>query len=225
MENQTQISKKMWAILIVFGLFGQIAWAVENMYFNLFVYNTIVKDTAVVTLMVQLSGVMATIVTLFAGIFSDKLGNRKHFISIGYIIWGITILIFAFIKKDNTASLFGITETTKIISVTCTIVVVMDCVMTLFGSTANDACFNAWVTDNTDHTNRGKVEGVLSIMPLIAMLIVAGGFGMLVSAIGYDGMFITLGIVVSIVGVLGLFYIKDAPALQKSDSVFYKDLL
>ena len=225
MENQTQISKRMWAILIVFGLFGQIAWSVENMYFNLFVYNTIAKDTAVVTLMVQLSGVMATVVTLFAGIFSDKLGNRKHFISIGYIIWGITILVFAFISKDNTASIFGITETAKVISVTCTIVVVMDCVMTLFGSTANDACFNAWVTDNTDTTNRGKVEGVLSIMPLIAMLIVAGGFGILVSAIGYDGMFITLGLIVSIVGILGLFYIKDSPSLQKSNNVFYKDLI
>ena len=31
------------------------------------------------------SGITATVVTLFAGIFSDKIGNRRHFISIGYI--------------------------------------------------------------------------------------------------------------------------------------------
>ena len=44
----------MWTVLLVFGLIGQIAWSVENMYFNLFVYNTIAKDTFGVTLMVQL---------------------------------------------------------------------------------------------------------------------------------------------------------------------------
>ena len=30
-----------WAALLVFGLFGQIAWVIENMYFNVFLYNTI----------------------------------------------------------------------------------------------------------------------------------------------------------------------------------------
>ena len=223
--EETKITRKAWLILIVFGLIGQIAWAVENMYFNLFVYNTIAKSTQTVTLMVQLSGITATLVTLFAGIFSDKIGNRRHFISIGYIIWGIVIASFAFISTKNTTSLFHIEDVQKAISITCTIVVVMDCVMTLFGSTANDAAFNAWVTDNTDHTNRGKVEGVLSIMPLIALLIVAGGFGIIVDIIGYDGMFIALGVIVTIAGIVGLFTIKDAPTLQKSSDVFYKDLI
>ncbi len=225
MNNQIAISRKMWFILIFFGLFGQIAWSVENMYFNLFVYNTIAKNTEAVTLMVQLSGITATVVTLFAGIFSDKVGNRRMFISIGYIIWGLTIIVFAFISKENTSKLFHITDTAKIISTTCGIVVAMDCVMTLFGSTANDACFNAWVTDNTSTYNRGKVEGVLSVLPLFALLIVAGGFGLVVSAIGYNGMFITLGSIVSIAGVLGLFIIKDSPSLEKSNSVFFSDLI
>ncbi len=224
MEEKT-ISRKMWLILVLFGLIGQIAWAVENMYFNLFVYNTIAKSTSTVTLMVQLSGITATVVTLFAGIFSDKLGNRRHFISIGYIIWGLIIASFAFITTNNVASTFHISDTAKAISVTCSIVVAMDCVMTLFGSTANDAAFNAWVTDNTETSNRGKVEGILSIMPLFALLIVAGGFGMLVSSIGYDGMFIALGVIVTISGIVGIFTIKDSPDLQKSQNVFYKDLI
>ena len=33
-----------WTILIIFGLIGQIAWSVENMYFNVFVFDTIAKD-------------------------------------------------------------------------------------------------------------------------------------------------------------------------------------
>lgn len=225
MENNTLISKKMWFILILFGLIGQIAWAVENMYFNLFVYNTIAKSTETVTLMVQLSGITATIITLLAGIFSDKAGNRRYFISIGYIIWGLIIVSFAFITKENTSKIFNISDTAKIISTTCAIVVAMDCLMTTFGSTANDAAFNAWVTDNTSSSNRGKVEGVLSIMPLFALLIVAGGFGILVSQIGYDGMFIALGSIVVISGIIGIFLIKDNPSLVKSNNVFYKDLI
>ena len=51
-------------------------------------------------------------------------------------------------------------------------VVVLDCVMTFFGSTANDAAFNAYVTDITDSDNRGRVESVLAILPLISMLII-----------------------------------------------------
>ena len=74
-------SRKKWLILLLFGAMGQIAWTVENMYFNLFVYETVAPDLGTVTLMVQLSGVMATVATLFAGVLSDKLGNRRSFIS------------------------------------------------------------------------------------------------------------------------------------------------
>ena len=62
---------------------------------------------------------------------------------------------------------------------------------------------NAWVTDNTHSSFRGKVEGVLSILPLAAMLIVAGGFGMIVEMIGYSMMFLCLGIIIFICGVCG----------------------
>jgi MFS family permease len=96
--------------------------------------------------------------------------------------------------------------------------------MTLFGSTANDAAFNAWVTDNTTAKNRGRIEGVISILPLIAMLIVAGGFGILVSALGYSVLFLLLGIVITACGAAGLFIIKDSPDLLSTGSmkdIFY----
>ena len=38
--------------------------------------------------------------------------------------------------------------------------------MTFFGSTANDAAFNAYITDAIDSGNRGKTESVLAILPL-----------------------------------------------------------
>jgi MFS family permease len=90
--------------------------------------------------------------------------------------------------------------------------------MTLFGSTANDAAFNAWVTDNTKPSYRGSVETILSILPLIALLIVAGGFGILTGSFGYQPVFIGLGFVISLCGVAGIFVFKDSDDIQRSGS-------
>lgn len=221
--NSNKFGSREWLILILFGTIGQIAWAVENMYFNTFVFETISPDLSAITLMVQLSGITATAVTLIAGTLSDKLGNRRAFISWGYIIWGITVAIFGFLSPKLISEIFG-TDINKAVEITLVCVIVGDCVMTLFGSTANDASFNAWVTDNTETVYRGKVEGVLAILPLMAMLIVAGGFGILVGAIGYKTLFLLLGLIISISGVLGIFLIKDSGDLSRSGSmrdIFY----
>ena len=214
--------KQNWWILIVFGLIGQIAWSVENMYFNLFVFETISPNLDAVTLMVQLSGITATVTTLIAGTLSDKTGNRRRFISYGYLIWGVTVALFGALSTDNIAAIFHMEETAAI-AAALTLVIVLDCVMTVFGSTANDAAFNAWVTDNTREEYRGKVEGVLSILPLIAMLIVAGGFGILVSMIGYQALFFGLGAVIAVCGVVGIFTVKDSPTLERKGTL--KDII
>lgn len=221
--NKSKFGRANWMILILFGLIGQIAWSVENMYFNMFVFETVAPNLSAITLMVQLSGVTATVVTLLAGTLSDKVGNRRSFISWGYIIWGVTVSIFGFLSPSLTASLFGVGESYAI-RLTLIFVIVGDCIMTLFGSMANDASFNSWVTDNTHQSYRGTVEGVLSILPLAAMLAVAGGFGVLVEAIGYRTLFLAMGIVISVCGVGGIFIIKDSPALLASGSmkdIFY----
>ena len=221
--NKSVFGKSNWTVLMLFGLVGQIAWSVENMYFNLFVFETVAPSLDTVTLMVQLSGIVATIATLIIGTVSDKIGNRRKFISIGYIIWGVTVALFGYMSPSLTASIFNM-DMAKAVAFTLGAVVVGDCVMTLFGSGANDACFNAWVTDNTKSEYRGTVEGVLSILPLAAMLIVAGGFGILVSAMGYSTLFLILGIVISLCGVVGIFIIKDSGSLCGSGSmkdIFY----
>ena len=224
MESKTSFGKNNWIILILFGLVGQLAWSVENMYFNLFVFDTVAKDLGAITLMVQLSGVMATVATLVAGALSDRVGNRRKFISFGYAIWGVTVAIFGYLSPELTVKLFNV-PMEQAVSITLAAVIIGDCVMTLFGSTANDACFNAWVTDNTRPSFRGTVEGVLAILPLIAMLIVAGGFGILVGLLGgYSTVFLVLGIVISLCGILGIFIIKDSDELEKNGTlkdIFY----
>ena len=92
-----------------------------------------------------------------------------------------------------------------------TLTIVLDCVMTFFGSTANDAAYNAWVTDNTDDTNRGAAEGVNSMMPLVAILAVFGGFMAfdLDEARSWTLIYLIIGGVVTLVGVAGFFLVDD----------------
>ena len=217
-KEKGSFTKSQWSLLIIFGLIGQIAWSVENMYFNVFVFDEVSKSLETITLMVQLSGVVATLATLVAGTLSDKLGNRRSFISFGYAIWGVTVALFGFLTPDLIGKLFSL-GLDKAIPLTLVLVVAGDCIMTLFGSTANDAAFNAWVTDNTESSYRGKVEGVLSILPLAAMLIVAGGFGIIVSMTSYRTVFLILGIIISISGIFGIFFFKDKEGLKKSGSM------
>ena len=216
-----KFSKQNWMLLLLFGIIGQIAWSVENMFFGTFVYETFKEynladgSLGTVTLMVQLSGIVATLATLVAGTLSDKLGNRRSFISIGYIIWGVTVALFGCLTPDIVGAVLA-QPAAKVVGLCLVLFVVGDCVMTLFGSTANDAAFNAWVTDNTKPSYRGYVETVLSILPLVGLLIVAGGIGILTGAFGYTPVFIGLGAVITICGVIGVFLFKDAPTVEKS---------
>lgn len=216
-----KFSKKNWFLLLLFGTIGQIAWSVENMFFGTFVYETFSKydladgSLGTVTLMVQLSGIAATLVTLIAGTLSDKMGNRRSFISIGYIIWGFTVALFGCLTPEIIGTVLA-KPAAQVLSLSMVLFVVGDCVMTLFGSTANDAAFNAWVTDNTKPSYRGYVESVLSILPLVGLLIVAGGIGILTGSFGYTPVFIGLGVIITLCGVLGLFLFKDSPTIEKS---------
>ncbi len=222
LNTDQAFSRSGWLILILFGTIGQLAWSVENMYFNLFVFDTVAPNLDTITLMVQLSGIVATVTTLVAGVISDKIGNRRTFISVGYAIWGVTVALFGCLSPELVGGLFALDEL-RAVSVTLVLVVVGDCVMTVFGSSANDAAFNAWVTDNTHPSFRGKVEGVVAILPLVAMLVVAGGFGILVELVGYRSLFIGLGAVISLSGIVGIFIVKDSPKIKRSGTL--RDIL
>ena len=206
--------------LVIFSLTGQIAWVVENMYFNVFIYKMFNASAADISSMVSASAVAATVTTLLIGALSDKLGKRKLFICGGYILWGISILSFAFIRTDIISALFPMTASASAVGIT--LVIVMDCVMTFFGSSANDACFNAWLTDVTDHTDRGAAEGINAMMPLVAILAVFGGFMSfdLSTPKSWTVIFCIIGLTVIAIGFLGLYLIKD-PKIEVSGNRSY----
>ncbi len=88
--------------MLVFGLMGQVAWVVENMYFNVFIYKMFNASAADISAMVMASAVMAALTTIIMGAVSDKLGKRKAFMSAGYILLGISIIAFAYSKFHST---------------------------------------------------------------------------------------------------------------------------
>ncbi|NLZ31913.1 MAG: MFS transporter, partial [Firmicutes bacterium] len=61
--EHTGLTPRIWAALVIFGLFGQVAWVIENMYFNVFLYNTVSKDSNAIAVMVAASAVTATLTT------------------------------------------------------------------------------------------------------------------------------------------------------------------
>ena len=217
---KTKLSPRFWVVLTLFSLVGQIAWVVENMYLNVFIYKMFRASAADISAMVAASAVAATLTTVFLGALSDKLGRRKLFISGGYLLWGVSILAFCLLRLDLIASI--VPATVSAASVGVTLVIVLDCVMTFFGSTANDAAFNAWLTDSTDETNRGAAEGINAMMPLVAILAVFGGFMAfdLNSPKSWTVIFAVIGAVVLLIGVLGLFLIKEPDITPSKDPYF-----
>ena len=216
-----KLSKKTWTTIILFGLIGQIAWSIENNEFNLFLFNYIGGSTSDIARMVAYSAVAATLTTLIMGTLSDKIGHRKLFLCVGYILWGLSTLAFAFISRDNVARFVS---EEKVLSTTASLVVLMDCVMTFFGSTANDASFNSWVTENTDETNRTNVEGILNTFPLISMLLVAGASNIIIEITGWPIYFIAIGLIVIVCGILGLFFVEDNKTIISDNEGFIKSL-
>lgn len=229
-ESRPPLTKRAWLLIILLSFVGQVAWALENNFFNLFIQDAFNASLSDVALMVSASALTAAATTLLVGAWSDRVGRRKVFIGVGTILWGASIIVFAYLQ---TISFALASSTAAAMAFGVTLTIVFDCVMTFFGSLANDSCFNAWVTDITTDKNRGKVEGVNSAMPLLAMLAVFGGamFLMIVRPDGtvtydYPLFFIIIGCAVILLGVVVLVLMKDsAPERTETGgylaSVFY----
>lgn len=203
------LEKKFWIALVVFGLMGQIAWVVENMYLNVFIYKMFNASAKDIGLMVGASSIAATLTTILIGALSDKVGRRKIFISLGYIMWGISIIAFSFVRMDILTPIVG--NISRAASFGITLVIILDCLMTFFGSSANDAAFNAWLTDHGNDGKRGSIEGINSMMPLLAVLIVFGGFMTLNLDLqsSWNKIFLFIGVIVILIGLLGFILIED----------------
>ena len=221
---KTKLSSRFYIALTLFSLIGQIAWVVENMYLNVFIYKMFNASASDISAMVAASAVAATLTTVFIGALSDKIGKRKLFMCGGYILWGISILCFILVREDIIRGLFP--SVVSAASLGVTLVIALDCLMTFFGSSANDAAFNAWLTDSTDDTNRGAAEGINAMMPLVAILAVFGGFMAfdLNSRDSWSYIFAIIGAVVLIVGIVGIFVIKE-PRIEKVKEPYFKTVI
>ena len=225
---QTKKKAKFYWALVIFSLVGQVAWVVENMYLNVFIYKMFHASAEQISLMVAASAVAATVTTLLIGALSDKIGKRKAFICGGYIAWGISILGFALIREDVVHGLFFpmVSFNGAALSLCVTLTIVLDCVMTFFGSSANDAAFNAWLTDATDETNRGKIEGINAMMPLVAILVVFGGFMSLNQDLqeSWTVIFCVIGGVVLLLGVAGIFLVDETAVKSEENSRYFANI-
>ncbi len=195
------LNKRTWTAIIILGFLGALAWGVENQFFNTFIYNNITPDPRPISWMVAASAVVATLASIFMGAFSDRVRNRwgrKPFLLIGYLGWGITTALFP------TAAYF------HPIGIAVFMAILFDCVMTFFGSSANDSVFHAYVADITTTENRGKVMGVLEILSWVALLFVYGGAGLLIDALGYFPFFYIVGGMVFILGLVSSLLLQES---------------
>ncbi|MFV0319128.1 MAG: MFS transporter [Microbacterium sp.] len=202
------VTPRTWVVVVLVGFVGQLAWTVENMYLNVFVYDTITTDPTVIAVLVAASAVAATLATMIVGAWSDKVHRRRVFISVGYVLWGLATAAFGFVQPAAGGA------AAQVVGLAVIAIVVLDCVMSFFGSGANDAAFNAWVTDSTVPANRGRVDGVLAILPLMSMLLVFGALDGLTQAGEWRLFFGIIGLATAAVGVVAWFVVKDAPGIQ-----------
>lgn len=205
----TRLRARTWVTIVLVGLIGQLAWTVENMYLNVFVYDTITDNPHVIATLVAASAVAATLATMLIGVASDRARTRRPFIAVGYILWGLTTAAFGLVQPAE-----GAAATAQAVGLAVVAIVVLDCVMSFFGSGANDAAFNAWVTESTVPANRGRVDGVLAIMPLLAMLIVFGALDGLTKDGQWSLFFGIVGGATAVVGVIAWLLVRDVPGAE-----------
>ncbi|MDY2913694.1 MAG: MFS transporter [Candidatus Enteromonas sp.] len=231
-QKNNKLGARLWVSLLLIGMVGQIAWAIENNYINLWVFSQS-HNTDHINWMTSGSAVVATITTFLVGAWSDLKGKRKIFISVGYTIWGLFVFLFGVMSLPNMETVFGVGSTNAVLFVGIMNLIV-DCVMTFFGSMGNDAAFSAFVTDKTNEKNRPFVESVLSVMPLLAlalMMLVGMALG-IPDASKSPGeiagpwflFFLVFGALTSAIGVASFFLLPKDSLVPTRDRHYWKQM-
>ena len=227
------ISLRRWFFRVLVGLVGQLAWSLENRYLNTFITYLNFSSPAsqrfdyslYIALTTALSAIAATLTTVFMGTLTDKVGHRREFISFGYLLWGVTTACFGLFNVNSSKELLPLALSSSRAAIR---VIILDCARTFFGSRANDAAFSSYVTGNIDKENKGKAEGVLSVLPLISRLVLFVGFNSLTSdsKVGvhdarWDLFFYLIGAIVFFSGILSFFLMpKDKGKKGRNDHYF-----
>jgi MFS family permease len=216
-ESGKKLSKSLWAALLVLGFAGQLAWAVENQFFNTFLYNEITPDPRPISWMVAITALVSTLTAIFMGALSDRTrtrwGRRKPYLVVGYIAWGVFTALFPTSANLDT------------ISAGVFMAILLDSLMTFFGATANDAAFNAYVADVTSVENRGKVTGALEIMKWLSILIVYGGAGIVIDLLGYQAFFYIVGGLVLLVGLISAPMLREVQPEEPPKGTYWGQIV
>ena len=192
---------RMWILIWTTGLIGQIGWNVEGTWLNTFVYDKIDKNPSIITPMLIAGAVAGTASIYVFGTLSDKSGKRRNFISWGYVIWGILMMLFA---------------TTQImaknyLSFTIVCVVIGDMLISFFGSMSTDVGYGTWLTDIMNDENRGQIGAAIAVQSVLGSLL-----GNIINSklIGhsnnYTRLFIVIGCTLFVFGMLSTYAFNRA---------------
>ncbi len=227
-ENKAQPTVRVWIAIVIFILMGAIAGNTESMYLGLFLDNTIFENgpmgasitlTDAVNLIVSLGAVISCGTGFVVGTLSEKLKNRKAFISIGYIVWGIVMMACSVVSNENVRKIFGINETAKVITVAAATLVTLSLVLSFLRSTTNDTAFNSWIADVSTPKTSTIIEVLFTVMGFVGTAIIT----LLVARaeidanMDYSSIFIILGITAIGAGGMGFFLIDEPEKFEKTE--------
>lgn len=187
---------KKWIIIWTLGLIGQIGWNIEGSWFNTFVYDKVDKTPSVLTPMLIASALATTVSIFLFGTLTDRTGRRRTLVSSGFIIWGILIACFGFtqyIVKSN-------------FSLAIIYMVIMDMMLSFFGSMSTDVGYSTWLTDIMNDKNRGQIGGAIALQTVLGSLLgnVIGGY-IIGRENNYIRLFIVMGALLSFAGIISIF--------------------
>lgn len=199
------LSLKNWVLIWTLGIAGQICWNIENSWFNTYIYENIAPDSTIITWMVACSAIATTVSTFVIGTLSDRIGKRKPFISIGYILWGVFTIAYG---------LVGYTGKFASLTTVAIMIVCADLVMSFFGSMGNDSGFNTWITDILNDNNKGQLGAALATQPVIGTILGTVIGGIVIASSGYVAFFGIMGGLVIVIGIVSAFILKDSPDIK-----------
>jgi MFS family permease len=205
------IGRRAWSAFVVIGLIGQVALTVEGAYLNLFVYDTVTDNPHVIAAMVAASAIAATLSTMVVGAISDRAGRRRAFVAGGYLLWGASMMAFGLISVDAFRPAASVLSA---VTLTVIAIILLDCIVSVFSAGAYSATFQAWVTDVTDVSNRGRAEAVLVTLPLLSLLVAIASLEGLARRDQWALLFALVGAVTMVGGVLAWFLLKDVPSIR-----------
>lgn len=206
-----------WTALILISFVATMGSAIENSWFNTFVFDSITPQPQAVAWMVSGSAITAALAAILFGAISDRyrgrMGRRKLFILIGLPIAGLFTILFplgALIKSAEMAVAY---------------VVAADCLMMIGFGAAYDGVLSGYITDITTVNNRGRVQGILQIVGGVGTLVTSVIAGITIDKFGYQALFTCIGVAMILVGISGGLMLQDQPVARTEEDKHRKPLL